>query len=111
MPMGPAAFLIALGVLASVPFGHAILVEHRILVLTTPGWNNINFVKTVLSGYGIPNDVLEYTPGLGDPNGFLYKQDGSGRYSGIIMYPSVDAMGLMTVAQVKQLEGEHQQRP
>jgi hypothetical protein len=109
MPMGLAA--IAVGVLLVwVPISHAILVDHRILVITTPGWSNVNFIKTVLTGYGTPYDVLEYTPGGGDPNGFLYKPDGSAKYSGVVLYPSVDAMGLMTVAQVKQLEGEHHQQ-
>jgi hypothetical protein len=84
-------------------------VDHRVLFLTLNATTYGDFLKTTLQGMGVPYEVLTPANWTGqDMNTFLYNAGGTGRYSAMVLYPSVDLLGNMNSTHVQQVEGEHQ---
>ncbi|KAI8474659.1 MAG: hypothetical protein J3K34DRAFT_465487 [Monoraphidium minutum] len=104
--MAPRASVLALALacLALVQVTNAVLVPLEVLILTTPGFPGIDFLESVLLGYGTPYTVVRVAPDAAprpDYQALLYKPDGSPRFGGIVMYPNVEAMGHLTRAEVE----------
>lgn len=70
------------------------------------GWSSIDFLVQTLQGYGVPFDVLRIDAALAPPinvTALLTNADGSAKYAGLYIYPSLEAIGTLTRAQVTDL--------
>lgn len=60
-------------------------------------------MEAIMQGYDVPYDVLPVSPGAAatlNLTAQLWAPDGAARYAGIVVYPNVDAIGLLSRAQV-----------
>lgn len=80
-----------------------VVMDHRVLILTTPGFTNNDFMERTFKAYGTPYDLHRFdkdaSPRL-DLVWLLWNPDGSGKYSSILMYPNLEAYGHLTKAEV-----------
>ncbi len=71
---------------------------------THAGFTNNDFLERTLQGYGVPFQVTPFdsaaSPRL-DLNALLWNPDGSARFSSLVMYPNLEAMGHLTKAEVE----------
>ncbi|KAI8471158.1 MAG: hypothetical protein J3K34DRAFT_520782 [Monoraphidium minutum] len=93
--------------------------EHRVLLLTTTAYQKwaTSFLEDVMDGYGTPLTVLA-ADGAGaaalpaDLKPLLWERPGgggAGRFSGFVMHPDAEAGGLLSAAQLSDLQ-DYQRR-
>lgn len=78
-------------------------VDHRVLLMTTPGYTGTEFFEKTLLAYGAPYDIVRWDKDASpraDVSALLWNPDGSGRYSGYVMYPNLEALGHLNRAEV-----------
>lgn len=70
------------------------------------GWSSVDFLVQTLQGYGAPYDVIAIddtaSPAV-NITALLTNADGSAKYAGLYIYPSLEAIGTLTRAQVTDL--------
>ena len=70
------------------------------------GFANTDFLQSVMQGYGVPFDILPVDSAASPAanlTALLTTTDGSGRYAGLFLYPSLEAIGTLNAEQVAQL--------
>ena len=89
-----------------------VTMEHRLLVLTTPGYAGTDFLEAALRGYGAPYEVVRWdNASLPRPDlrALLWAPAADGaspstaRFSAVALYPALDATGHMLRAEVELL--------
>ncbi|KIZ05734.1 hypothetical protein MNEG_2222 [Monoraphidium neglectum] len=82
----------------------AVLVPLNVLVLSTPGFVSTDFLESVMQGYGVRYSVVRIdsaAPTRINYTELLWQPDGkTPRWGGLIMYPNVEAMGLLNRSDV-----------
>lgn len=101
LALAACALAVLAGTAAAAPAAAA-----RMLILTTPGYELIDFMEKALTEKGIEYDVIRWDGGASPrPNltSILYTEAGAPKYSGIIMIPNIEALGDMNKVEVKAL--------